>query len=134
MSSTVSCKSAAVRVVVSSRRSATDPGHGDGVLDVGLAREAALAFVRIFGEPVRTFQQLRVGLRVVRANLLQDRGEEVRGAGVGASESGAGDRGESPAALGRVRLGFPIDPHVTPGGIHARLPPESVGDTVIRPR
>jgi hypothetical protein len=95
-----------------------DRGHGDGVLDVGLAREAVLALVRILGEPVRTFQQLRVGLRVVRANLLQDRGEEVRGAGVRASQSGARDPGESPAALGRVRLGLPIDPHVTPGGVH----------------
>ena len=109
-----------------------DPRHRDGMLDVGLAREAVLPLVRILGEPVRALQQLGVGLGVVRANLLQHRGEAVRGPGVRAPEAWPRDTREPPAALGRDRLRLLLDPHVTPGGVHARLLPESVGDTVIQ--
>jgi hypothetical protein len=109
-----------------------DPRHGDGMFDVGLARQAVLPLVRVLGEAVGALQQLRVGLRVVRPDLLQDRGESVRRAAVGPAEARPWDPRKEPPALGRSRLRFLPDLHVTPRGVHARLLPESVGDVVTR--
>ena len=81
-----------------------DPRHGDGMLDVGLARETMLALVRVLGEAVGALEELRVGLRVVGTDLLQDRREAVRRSGLASSEAGPRDPGETPAALGRDGL------------------------------
>ncbi len=83
-----------------------------------------LAFVRLLREAVGPLEELRVGLRVVGADLAQDRGEAVRWAAVAPSQAGPWDPRESTAALGRDGLRLLIDPldrYVLLGAAHARL-------------
>jgi hypothetical protein len=100
-----------------------DPGHGHGVLDVVLTGESMLALVRVLGETEGALEELRVGLGVVGADLLEDRSETVRRSGLASPQAWARDPGETPAALGRdgSLLVDPVDRYVLLGTAHARL-------------
>jgi hypothetical protein len=103
------------------------------MLDVGLTRQTTLALVRLLGEAIGAFEELRIGLGVVRADLLQDRSERVRGPGLTSPQAGPRDPGEPPAALGRDGLRLfvdSVDRYVLLGAAHTRLLHPSVGDAI----
>ena len=82
-----------------------DRGDRHGMFDEVLARLALLPLVRVLGEHERPLDLLQVGLRVVGANLLQDRVDEARGPGVTAAQARARDvrQASTPPRLSRRR-------------------------------
>ncbi len=80
-----------------------DHGDRDGVLDVLLAGEAVLTLVRGFGRAVRVLQRAEVGLRVVGADLLEERLQSCGGLRLAAAQARTRDASAPPCG-GRRRL------------------------------
>ena len=103
VSSTVSCRRAAVRVVVSSRRSARIWVTATGCSMNGSPDSRHLALMRGLGDAVCLLQLPHVGLRVVGPDRLQQRS---RGCWAAGSRCGAGAVGAgAPSGAAAVRRG-----------------------------
>ena len=116
---------AAVRVVVSSRRSARISATATDVGDVRLAGQAVLPFVGLLRHAEGALEELRVGPGVVGTDLLQERVD--RGGGPASRRS----RGLGSAGCARARRAGRVDRPVRPARCCPRSPPgPSVGDAV----